>query len=99
MPSGSRITIRLAPPGRTSSWACEMVQGLGTNHWGISAASVQQRYSLAAGASIRRVSTRSNGWAAGAGGAVSLGMALAYKGTGEEGGASRKRGAISSWKG
>ena len=42
-PLGSRMTIRLCPPGRKSTSARAIDQGLGTNHCLSKSGSVQQR--------------------------------------------------------
>src|SRR5882757_11126099 len=49
-PSGPRITIRFAPPGRTSSSTTGVVQGRGVNHFLRSSGSVQARKTFSRGA-------------------------------------------------
>src|ERR1043166_9112103 len=53
------MTMKLAPPGRTSVSACTVFHGAGVNHCTISWGSVQQRHSFSRGTSMSRVSTSS----------------------------------------
>src|SRR5262245_32723942 len=58
-PSGLRMTMKFAPPGRTSSSATGVVYGSGANHRLRSSGSVHALYTFSGGASIIRVKTSS----------------------------------------
>src|SRR5579871_3650853 len=62
-PSGARITIRQAPPTRTSASQTELVQPLGPHHLAKCAGSVQALNTSSRGASKTRVRTTSRSMA------------------------------------